>query len=226
MLPALGTNPIGINIEASIGSRNATTPSQSKKFYRAFTCDKFYDCLLYFTRIWGVLTATVLAGVGIDFLYHSRLPGYWLIAYAVTIFIGETLWVATVFLKLTVRADHRFWKIWKYCTMLDDWKKTPPYILMGLMAMYKPYKLWLVYLGGGFAIFLGLLYSIISVFQKILKKRIGKKENRLGDLDSLESSRFEEITEVLDDAIPEPMPGSSVSLSDRLRPDQESVHEI
>ncbi|KAH1027514.1 hypothetical protein HUJ05_001007 [Dendroctonus ponderosae] len=35
-------------------------------------------------------------------------------------------------------------------------------------------------------------------------------------------NRFEEVTDVLDDCIPEPMPGSSVSLSDSLHPDNDS----
>ncbi|KAH1020396.1 hypothetical protein HUJ04_010065 [Dendroctonus ponderosae] len=50
-----------------------------------------------------------------------------------------------------------------------------------------------------------------------------KKEHPSGqsDLDSLES-RFEEVTDDLDDCIPEPMPGSSVSLSDSLHPDNDS----
>jgi len=40
------------------------------------------------------------------------------------------------------------------------------------------------------------------------------------------SSKFEEVTEVLDDCIPDAIPGSSVSLSDSLHPDHESVLEI
>ncbi|XP_066259262.1 uncharacterized protein [Euwallacea similis] len=224
MLPALGTNPIGINIDASVGGRNLD-PIRPPK-HCMVTCDHIYDSLYYFTRAWGVLTSIVLAGVGVDFIYHGRFPGYWLIAYAVTIFLVETLWVLTLFLKLTVRPDHRIWQIWKYCSLIDDWKKSPLYIFMGLMTMYKPYKLWLVYLAGGCTVLLGFLHLSMSMFHKILRRR-KKKDHRSGqsDLDSLES-RFEEITEVLDDGIPDPIPGSSVSLSDSLRPDHDSVLEI
>lgn len=39
------------------------------------------------------------------------------------------------------------------------------------------------------------------------------------------SNRFEEVTEVLDDGLPEPIPGSSHSLSDSLA-EQEAILEI
>ncbi|KAL1505926.1 hypothetical protein ABEB36_005374 [Hypothenemus hampei] len=225
MVPILGTNPLGINVEASIGTR-APEPTRQSRLC-VITCDTVYDYLYYFTRIWGISTATVLAGVGVDFIYHNRFPGYLLIAYAVTIFIAETLWILTLFLKLMIRVDHNVWRIWKYCTMLDDWKKSPVYIFIGLMTMYKPYKLWLVYLAGGATIFLGIMHLLLSIFLKVLKSRSKKKENRSGhsDLESLES-RFEEVTDVLDDCLPDPMPGSSVSLSDSLHPDPDTILEI
>lgn len=40
------------------------------------------------------------------------------------------------------------------------------------------------------------------------------------------SSRFGEVTEVLDDGLPEPIPGSSHSLSDTLNGDIETIVEI
>lgn len=40
------------------------------------------------------------------------------------------------------------------------------------------------------------------------------------------SNRFEEVTEVLDDGLPEPIPGSSHSLSDSLNGDIETIVEI
>lgn len=39
------------------------------------------------------------------------------------------------------------------------------------------------------------------------------------------SSKFEEVTEVLDDGLPEPIPGSSHSLSDSLA-EQDTILEI
>ncbi|XP_076250451.1 uncharacterized protein LOC143190187 [Rhynchophorus ferrugineus] len=112
--------------------------------------------------------------------------------------------------------------------MLEGWKKSPLYILIGLLTLYKPYKLWLVYLAAANAFFLSLLHVATSICQNIIRRKRKKKEHRFGhsDLDSLESSKFEEITEVLDDGLPEPIPGSSVSLSDSLHIEQDTVLEI
>ncbi|XP_050315507.1 uncharacterized protein LOC126748647 isoform X2 [Anthonomus grandis grandis] len=227
MFSTLETNPLGINIGASIAT--GRLPSDKKRCpICIFSCEKLLICVIYFTRFWGILSGTVLAGVGIDFVYHQRIEGYWLIAYAVIIFIGETLWVCTLFLKITLRLDHKFWKAWKYCTVIDDWKKSPLYIFIGFMTMYKPYKLRLVYLAGGLTIALGILHLFLSIFRRMVKRSFNRKENRTrnSDMDSLES-KFEEITEVLDDCIPEPIPGSSISLSDSLLPDrQDAILEI
>ncbi|XP_030753102.1 uncharacterized protein LOC115880113 [Sitophilus oryzae] len=226
MFPTFGPNLVGIGVDGSVSSRNAPS-SRNSRSCEGF-CDRAFDCLVYFTRFCGILTAIVLAGVGIDFLYHQRYPGYYIISFSIFVFIAEILWVVTLFLKVSIRADHKIWRIWKYVMLMDDWKKSPFYVLIGLMTLYKPYKLWLVYLAGGLAISLAILHIVTSICQKIHRRKRKRKEHRFGhgDLDSLESSKFEEVTEVLDDGMPEPIAGSSVSLSDSLHTEQDTILEI
>ncbi|XP_060524556.1 uncharacterized protein LOC132700970 [Cylas formicarius] len=205
---------------------NGLAPNRAKPSRNVpYKPDMIYRSLLLFTRCWGIVAATVLAGVGIDLVYHRRRMGFYLIAESIFIFISEVSWVATLFLQLSVRSDHKIWRIWTTASCFQGWKKTLVYFPMAILSLILPYKLWLTYLSGAFLLLLSVLHSVL--YFRIRRKR-RRKQSRFyqNDADSLDSSRVEEITDVLDDGIPEPMPGSSVSLSDTLRIEHENFLEI
>lgn len=110
-------------------------------------------------------------------------------------------------------------------TWIDGWKKTIVYGALSALPIAWPSRLWLSYVAGGQLITLALMYLVLSFKGKRRRRR---RDHLLGhgDIDSFESSnRFEEVTEVLDDGLPEPIPGSSHSLSDSLA-EQEAILEI
>ncbi|KAF5286892.1 hypothetical protein FQA39_LY00425 [Lamprigera yunnana] len=106
------------------------------------------------------------------------------------------------------------WRCWQGVVWINGWKKTLAYGPLGAIPLIWPNKLWLAYAAGGQLIALAVFHFLLSF--KGRKRRKHKDRLLNGDIDSFESSRFEEVTEVLDDGLPEPIPGSSHSLSDSL----------
>ncbi|XP_049820153.1 uncharacterized protein LOC109597045 [Aethina tumida] len=165
----------------------------------------------------------LLAGVGVDFAFHRHRSGYYLIGGSIFLLVIEVLWVATLFMQLCVRSENRVWSCWSIVTWFEGWKKSVLYVPMGAVPLLLPHKIWLSYVASG-QIFALAIFHIVLSFKGRRRRR--RKERLLhGDIDSFESSKFEEVTEVLDDCLPEPMPGSSHSLSDSLA-EQDTILEI
>ncbi|CAH1173682.1 unnamed protein product [Phaedon cochleariae] len=188
---------------------------------------RFFDGLLVFTRCWSILSAIVLAGVGVDLVFHRHRAGYYFIGISTFVLVTEVLWVVTLFLRICIRSDSRIWKFWSAVTWFCGWKKTIAYSPLGAIPLLWPHDLWLSYVAGGLLITLAALHLVLSF--KDRRKGQRKKKDRLlsVDIDSFESSKFEDVTECLDDGFPEPIPGSSHSISDSLAHHrQETVIEI
>ncbi|KAJ3664442.1 hypothetical protein Zmor_000006 [Zophobas morio] len=119
--------------------------------------------------------------------------------------------------------ESRFFRCWSIFTWLEGWKKSLLYAPMGAVPLICPHKLWLSYVAAGQLVALAFFHIVLS----FKGRRRRKRKDRLihGDIDSFESSKFEEVTEVLDDGLPEPIPGSSHSLSDSLA-EQDTILEI
>lgn len=184
----------------------------------------FFSCLQKFTRFWGVFTAIVLCGVGVDISFRRHLTGYYLIAASALVFWFEITWAITLFLQVCVRNEHsRIFRCWASIQWVEEWKKSLLYGPLGAVPIVWPHKLWLSYVAGGQLIALAVFHLILTFKER---KRRRRKDRLLhGDIDSFESSKFEEVTEVLDDGLPEPIPGSSHSLSDSLA-EQDTILEI
>ncbi|XP_008201078.2 uncharacterized protein LOC103315080 isoform X1 [Tribolium castaneum] len=183
----------------------------------------FFHCFLPFTRFWGVFTAIVLCGVGVDLAFHKHNSGYYLIGSSAAVLFLEVTWVVTLFLQLCVRAESRVFRCWSVFSWLEGWKKSLLYAPLGAVPLICPHKLWLSYVAAGQLVALAFFHFVLS----FKGRRRRKRKDRLlhADIDSFESSKFEEVTEVLDDGLPEPIPGSSHSLSDSLA-EQDTILEI
>ncbi|KAJ8939862.1 hypothetical protein NQ318_017140 [Aromia moschata] len=120
-------------------------------------------------------------------------------------------------------SDNRIWRCWSAVTWFEGWKKSLIYGPMGAVPLVWPHKLWLSYVAAGQLLALAVFHLVLSF--KGRRRRRRKDRLLQGDADSFESSKFEEVTEVLDDGLPEPIPGSSHSLSDSLV-EQDTVLEI
>ncbi|XP_050500739.1 uncharacterized protein LOC126880735 [Diabrotica virgifera virgifera] len=122
------------------------------------------------------------------------------------------------------KSDHKLWKYWTGVTWFSEWKKSLIYAPISVIPFVWPHKLWLSYVAGGQLLTLAFFHLVLTFKSKKKKRR--RKDNLLHtDGDSFESSKFEEVTECLDDGLPEPIPGSSHSISDSLV-EQDTILEI
>ncbi|XP_074030403.1 uncharacterized protein [Leptinotarsa decemlineata] len=185
--------------------------------------DKFFDCLVPFTRVWGLLTAIVLAGVSVDLTFHGRLMGSYLIGGSVFVLLAETTWIVTLFLQLCLRSDNKIWNCWWVLKWFSGWKKSLVYGPLGAIPIIWPNKLWLSYVAGSQLLTLACLHLVHSLNSR--KKKTRRKHRLHVEIESLESSKFEEVTDCLNDELPEPIPGSSHSISDSLA-EQDTILEI
>uniref|UniRef100_A0A6P7GMM1 Uncharacterized protein LOC114340658 n=1 Tax=Diabrotica virgifera virgifera TaxID=50390 RepID=A0A6P7GMM1_DIAVI len=125
---------------------------------------------------------------------------------------------------LPTQSDHKLWKYWTGVTWFSEWKKSLIYAPISVIPFVWPHKLWLSYVAGGQLLTLAFFHLVLTFKSKKKKRR--RKDNLLHtDGDSFESSKFEEVTECLDDGLPEPIPGSSHSISDSLV-EQDTILEI
>ncbi|KAF2888703.1 hypothetical protein ILUMI_17470 [Ignelater luminosus] len=139
-------------------------------------------------------------------------------------FVSGNFYSTRSFLKGSVNLrcfrneNNRMWRCWQGVVWVNGWKKTFVYGSLGTIPLIWPHKLWLAYVAGGQLVALAVFHLLLSFKGRRRRKRKDRLLN--GDIDSFERyktiSRFEEVTEVLDDGLPEPIPGSSHSLSDSL----------
>ncbi|KAK9891770.1 hypothetical protein WA026_016566 [Henosepilachna vigintioctopunctata] len=114
-------------------------------------------------------------------------------------------------LALFCRSDQSIWKWWMKVLWVENWKKSILYTPMAIVPLIWPQKLWLSYIASGQLIFLAFVHFLMSLKGRHRKKKRGQILN--GDIDSVES-RFDEGTDTRNDGLPEPIPGSSLSLAD------------
>lgn len=57
-------------------------------------------CLRPLIRIWGIVTAIVVSGVGVDITVHGYTAGVYIIVASVVIFVLEIKWLVALFIHL------------------------------------------------------------------------------------------------------------------------------
>ncbi|XP_071455391.1 uncharacterized protein [Hetaerina americana] len=158
------------------------------------------DYVVPFTRFWGIITAVVMSGVGVDLTYHGHKMGIYFLVSAAVVFFLEITWAITMFLQVCLRHDDgcgggclRCWKGVLWC---GSWKKGILYALAGAAILIRPYHLWLTPASGGMLLFLAVLYFLLT-----LKARLEAKDALLAGRDD----SYDRFEEVLDDTMPEPL---------------------
>ncbi|VEN33704.1 unnamed protein product, partial [Callosobruchus maculatus] len=116
--------------------------------------------------------------------------------------------------------DSRLWKCWSAVRWFECWKKSLIYGPLTAVPVLLPHQLWLSYVAAGLLAALAIFHLVLTFKTTSSGRRKRRRKDRLlhHDTDSFESSKFEEVTEVLDDGLPDPIPGSSHSICDSLAP--------
>ncbi|XP_019644775.1 PREDICTED: transmembrane protein 72-like isoform X1 [Branchiostoma belcheri] len=109
------------------------------------------------TRIFGILTAIVLWGVGVETITSINIGiGLYLIIVAiVTSFLEATFLLDKCACCGEGTACH---KVWRVVMWIDNWKKAILYILLSIVCFLNPVSSWMAVIPGLFLILSGLLY--------------------------------------------------------------------
>ncbi|XP_062542489.1 uncharacterized protein LOC134210456 isoform X2 [Armigeres subalbatus] len=178
-------------------------------------------CLRPLIRIWGIVTAIVVSGVGVDIMVHGYTAGVYIIVASVVIFILEIKWLFTLFIHLLCTSSgdssnsstgsndgdyaassscHKCWSICRFC---GGWRLSLPYVALGIALIIWPHRLWLSHVAGGQLIGLALL-RLLTLCQF---RPGGKDEQLLNHFDE-HVDKYDNLTDVLvDDSMPKPGQG-------------------
>ncbi|XP_058067142.1 uncharacterized protein LOC131216622 [Anopheles bellator] len=178
-------------------------------------------CLRPLIRLWGVVTAIVVSGVGIDIMVHGYTAGVYIIVASVVIFVLEIKWLFTLFIVLCTNNDYssRCYRCWSICRFCGGWHLTFPYVALGVALILWPHRLWLSHVAGGLLIGLALL-RLLTVCKF---RPHGKDDELLNHFDE-HVDRYDNLSDVLvDDSMPEL--GQSLEDEDPDEDDDDNVDD-
>ncbi|XP_052897099.1 uncharacterized protein LOC128304018 [Anopheles moucheti] len=159
-------------------------------------------CLRPLIRLWGVVTAIVVSGVGIDIMVHGYTAGVYIIVASVVIFLLEIKWLFTLFIVLCTNNDYssRCYQCWSVCRYCGGWHLTFPYVALGIALIVWPHRLWLSHVAGGLLIALAML-RLLTVCKF---RPHGKDDELLNHFDE-HADKYDNLSDVLvDNSMPEP----------------------
>ncbi|XP_058826643.1 uncharacterized protein LOC131686728 [Topomyia yanbarensis] len=160
-------------------------------------------CLRPLIRIWGVATAIVAFGVGVDIMVHGYPAGVYIIVASAVIFLLEIKWLFILFINLLCTSHdysedcHKCWNVCRFC---GGWRLSFPYVAIGVALIMWPHRLWLSPVAGGQLIALALL-RLLTLCQF---RSGGKDEELLTHFDE-HVDKYDHLSDVLvDDSMPKP----------------------
>jgi len=138
------------------------------------------DYFVWFCRIWGIASALVLWGIGIEIAFDKEIIGYYIIGVACIMSALETVFLV----HLLVKECHG--ELSKSCTncwgcmiTVDDWKKSILYILLSVFCLVRNFLLqgeaWLSIIAGTMLVLAAVFYFIKSFTDSKLEMVEGER---------------------------------------------------
>ncbi|KAK7003695.1 transmembrane protein 72 [Biomphalaria glabrata] len=167
-----------------------------------------WKSLVVACRVLGIITALVLWGVGVEYVFHGALFGIYYLIIAIVVSFLEVVFLLNHVVELCVRQTSLFMRMWDIVLCLDDWKKGGLYfVVFSPPCFVKPAEVELGIPAGCLLIVTGILYML-----KTLKtKRDEEKEDRM--LPNTPYDRFEDDQEYIEDDIINPTNNLSVGMT-------------
>ncbi|XP_071442489.1 uncharacterized protein [Hetaerina americana] len=159
-----------------------------------------------------------MSGVGVDLIYHGHSIGTCVLIGSLLVFLLEIAWALQLFLHVCLRQEEggqpasdetgcgSFRAAVQWCDKPS--KKGFLYVVLGAVILLWPqHRLWLSPVAGVMLLLLSTLYFLLT-----LKKKGEARDTLLQGRDG-SFDRFDDVSEVLDDSLPEPLaPGGSGGL--------------
>ncbi|XP_050532820.1 uncharacterized protein LOC126900866 [Daktulosphaira vitifoliae] len=159
-----------------------------------------FDKLVHVIRIFGVFTAIVMFGVGVDIAIHQYEAGFYIMLLSMLVFFLEITWAITLFLNVCLKDEFNpIFALWEIILWVRLWKKTLLYSLFSVVFFLWPYGLWLSYVAGALLICLAMLYLVMT-FKDSAHKRSDFIILSRGEA-STSYDQYDDITDLLGDTI-------------------------
>ncbi|XP_050429482.1 uncharacterized protein LOC126838808 [Adelges cooleyi] len=178
------------------------------------------DKLVHVIRIFGVFTAIVMFGVGVDIAIHQYVFGFYIISLSMLVFFLEITWAITLFLNVCLKDEFNpIFACWEIVLWLRLWKKSLLYTLFSVIFFLWPHGLWLSNVAGGLLLWLSFLYLIIT-FKDSVHRRSDFMFVSRGET-STAYDQYDDITDLLGDTI-----HVSLSADNLSELDQDGILEL
>ncbi|XP_014777177.1 transmembrane protein 72 isoform X1 [Octopus bimaculoides] len=165
-----------------------------------------WNGLLWFCRLWGLITAAGFWGVGIETaVFHRTIAIYFIFTALILLFL-EIVFLIDIWLSLCISDDSTCMKLWQYVLWIDTWKKGILYILLCWPSFLHLQNPILGILAGVMLLICAILY-ITRTFETWPVQESEKTE----ETDTYD--RFPEIHDVLEDNIINPPGPNTIMLN-------------
>ncbi|VVC31406.1 Transmembrane protein 72 [Cinara cedri] len=176
--------------------------------------------LVHVIRIFGVFTAIVMFGVGVDIAIHHYQFGLYVMVMALLVFFLEITWAITLFLNVCIKNEFSpIFNFWEVVLWLRLWKKSLLYTVFAVVLFFWPHGLWLSNVAGALLLWLSFLYIIVT-FKDFLQKRSDFVIVPKGQA-STSYDQYDDITDLLGDTI-----HASLSADNLSELDQDGILEL
>ncbi|XP_025414132.1 uncharacterized protein LOC112686158 [Sipha flava] len=146
-------------------------PSDNMNGYRYSKTASVLGKLVHVIRIFGVFTAIVMFGVGVDIAIHHYTFGFYIMLMSLFVFFLEITWAITLFLNVCIKNEFNpIFSCWEIVLWLRLWKKSMLYTIFSLVFFLWPHGLWLSNIAGILLLWLSFLYIVVT-FKDLVQKR-------------------------------------------------------
>lgn len=126
------------------------------------------EYFVWFCRIWGIATALVLWGIGIEVIFTKEMVGYYIIAVAIVMSVFETVFlVHHLISECQGDLSQSCLRCWSFVLLIDDWRKALLYLLLSVFCLIRNFLLegeaWLSVIAGSMVLMSSLFYVLKSL---------------------------------------------------------------
>ncbi|XP_006820519.1 transmembrane protein 72-like [Saccoglossus kowalevskii] len=132
---------------------------------RCGLCWMLWDHFTFVARVWGILTAIGLWGIGIETCHrgdHIEI-GVYLIFTAIIVTFFEALFLLNPCVKKCCSEDTCCGKCWSGILWIDNWKRGILYILLSIVCFLNPHTVWMAVISGIMLIISAVLHSLHTI---------------------------------------------------------------
>ncbi|XP_014680254.1 PREDICTED: uncharacterized protein LOC106820233 [Priapulus caudatus] len=163
-------------------------------------CQSFLEYLAWVARLWGILTAIGMWGVGVEICYDRHILGAFIVLAAIVVTVLETTFIVDVFFTVYMSNYHKQDEssrynppgcvvCWHRVLAFDYWRKGVLYTAFGAICFAQPYVVWEALINGVMLLILAVIHFIRTMETRYINRRTS-------ELDKPTYDRFPDIEDV------------------------------